>query len=444
MIPRCFGSVESDWDDYEIELESMFDNCLLSKGSDARPKTLEEWMSCTLVCMPGLSAQNHAAIVTLIRAVIELVRGQLGLDLDLAVDPRPLAGSRDLGIEMEVRDSSRRGVIMFQALVGLPSRSDLRNSVVIRDAVFKDKVGSRSRRDSQAILSSILEIDGCGTHLTSKSGIYCSVFSVSERIGRALKLELDMLEQEFRFNGGVLTEGMRYVFRDVFSTMEIIHGKGFSPNTAGIDELFYEAGGHRCGGSVTLGNMGMGLVFDVHREKCDQGSQKNASIRAADRSVTEAFVESDVRNVPDTVNKRHLKQIQGKLQKAQSENGNQPCASVSVTGITPAEIAALWIDLCDHPTGHLESGEGRSSGSFSDQAQYSVVLNQARKSKDLRKILLGTLPQFSAEPHQQKADLLSAVEKGKAATIMFFKNKEQPLATARFGELAYDYLAVCA
>ena len=437
MIPRCFGSVESDCDESGLDLDFW-----VSKGSNARSKTLEEWMSCTLVCMPGLSAQNHAAIVILIQAVIELVRGQLGLDLDLSVDPRPLAGSRDLGIEIGVRDTSRRGVIMFQAVVGLPSRPDLRNLVVIRDAVFKDKVGSRSRRDSRAILNSILEIDGCNVHLTSRSGMYYSVFSVSERIGRPLKLELDMLEREFRGNGGALTEGMRYVFRDVFSTMEILHGKGFSLNAAGIDDLFYEAGPHWSGGSVTLGNMGMGLVFDLQRAKCDQGSQKDKSVRMVGRSITEAFVGIDDRHVPADVNRKHLKQLQGKKQKAQSENGNQPCASVSVTGIKPADIAALWIDLCDHPTGHLESGEGRSSGSFSDQAQSSVVLNQARKSEDLRKILLGTLPQFAAEPQQREADLLSAVDKGKAATILFFKNKEQPLATARFGELAHDYLAV--
>jgi hypothetical protein len=278
--------------------------------------------------------------------------------------------------------------------------------------------------------------------------MYCSVFSVSELTGCPLKLKLDMLEREFRDNGGELTEGIRHFFRDVFSTMEILHGKGFSPNADGIDELYYEAGQHFCGGSVTLGNMGMGLVFDLHRAKCDQGSQKDKSVRMVDRSITEAFVGSDVRHVPADVNRKHLKQLQGKLQKAQSENGDQPCASVSVTGIKPADIAQLWRDLCEHPTGHLESGEGRSRGSFSDQAQSSVVLNQARKSKDLRKILLITLPQFSArhdadaEPQQRKADLQLAVEKGRAATILFFKNKDQPLATARFGELAYDYLAV--
>ena len=447
MTPRCLGS-ELDMDESGLELDSLFGNCLVSTGSMARSKkTLEEWMSCALMCMPGLGAQHYAASLPLIRTVLELVRNQLGLQVDISVDPRPLAGSRDLGIEIEIRDtvSSSWGVIMFQALLRQPSLADLRNSVVVRDAVFKEKIGYRSRRDSREILPSILKIDHCTAHLTSESGKYCAVFSVSARKGHPLRKQLDLLTREFRESGGILNEGMRYVLRDLFAAIEFLHEKGFSPNVAGIDELFYDAGQHFCGGSVTLGNMGMGLIFDVMRPQCNQGNQKDTSIRLANRLITESYLDSNTSDVPADVNKKHLQQIKQKAQSL-SETGNEPCESVSVTGIKPAEIARLWNDFCVHPTGHLESGEG---GSFSGQAQSSVVLNQARrKSRDLQNILLETLSQFSArldadaEPQQQKADLQSAVDKGKEATILFFKNKDQPLATGRFGELAYDYLAV--
>ena len=144
MTPRCLGS-ELDRDESGLELDSLFGNCLVSTGSKARSKkTLEEWMSCAFMCMPGLGAQHNAATLPLIRTVLELVRNQLGLEVDLSVDPRPLAGSRDQGIEIEIRDtvSSSWGVIMFQALLRQPSLADLRNSVVVRDAVFKEKVGS--------------------------------------------------------------------------------------------------------------------------------------------------------------------------------------------------------------------------------------------------------------------------------------------------------------
>ena len=435
MTPRCLGSCGSDFEDFPLDLDTAFFDLSSSNVSKSSLKSLDLWISCALNFMSGLTDQDHTPVEALIRAVVEFVQIKLGLELDRSVVPRPLPGSLELGIEFEVRNSYGWGVVLLQAVLGQPSRSDYRNLVVLRDAAFNQELGARSRRDSKELVSTVMKTDGCSAHQTSQSGKYCAVFTVVDRKGLPVNTVLEELEQNFRGNGRVLTEDIRYFLRDIFGTMNIFQEKGYQMHVNCIKELFYDR--HFSGGSVTFGNMGMGTVVRQARTHIQKG------VRMANRLITEAFVSCPARDVPADVNRSHLRELRKKRNDSQNFSVSEPRAkvSVTVTGIPSSCIKSLWNDMCQNPTGHLEIDEGVSSGSLSGQALSPCLAHQA--------ILWDILPRFASSeadmgpqlPRRKQA-LHSALKEGREATVRFFHNEKQPMATERLSELAYKYLAM--
>lgn len=381
---------------------------------------------------------NQDAISSLIKIAVETVQAELELCADLSYAPRKLEGGRDRVVQLQFKNSKFPAVLLLEVLhvqEGKARVDDLRNSAVIRDAVYNAQIRNRFRRDPAGTgqVPLPMTLKGCDVCTAIRSQ-YRAVFSISERRGLTVRRVLEEHAVHFRIGNGALTESFRYFLRDLFGHLNRWHSKGLHLNFIDFDDLFYEHGAQGCGGRITVGNIGRGCVFDVERPDCDQGSRSNTTVKIQSRLVTEAYAEAGRQEVPITVDKSHLKRVRN----AVVERGVPECEQSPVSevrGISSDQLNEVWTSLVGKPVGLLEM-----------DAKHGIGEGNWRQ-KDLRAVLQGILPCFSAacfspaEAKMARERLEAALGMGEAATIAFFMNPEQPLATSRLGKLAHEFLS---
>ena len=398
-------------------------------------QSTEEWMDLAAKC---ISLPNRAAVALLIRMVVDDVKTELGYKPDRGSSPRRQEGGGVHAIKMEFK-SSHSVVLLLEVLIvqpGKPRVEDLRNSAVIRDAVFKGQIRGRMRRgpDDRVQIPSLVMLKGCEVGTAMSSAQYRAVFTISELRGRSLRCVLEDHGKAFRDGGGILTESPRFLLRDMLWHLERWHSKGLFLDHVDFEELFYEDDEKGRGGRITVGYIGRGQVLDIDRAHCDQKSKHDQAVKMAGRMVTEAYSGADRKMVPDTVNKAHLRRVetaQAEAERRGAECEPLPALQNTVYGITTAQLNDVWMSLVRNPAGHL----------IDCDAEGAEEENWRRK--DLRKFLLGFLPFFSREIcdfETARASLETAVGISEAATIAFFMNPMQPLATGRLGKLAHAFL----